>query len=95
MNYSKDGVYYGVYFMDPVEEENADYYKRVKRPMDLGTLNNRIYLENVKNFQDFWFNLGLVFRNCREYNYDDEQSDIRILCDTLREMARGLYKAWY
>lgn len=38
--------------------------------------------------------MGLVFKNCRAYNTDKE-SEIRILCDTLREAAILLYTQWH
>jgi hypothetical protein len=59
--------------------------------MDLGTCINRIYLDYYKNFQHFWYELGLVFKNCRKFN-KDKDSDIRILADTLRECAIILYR---
>ena len=37
---------------------------------------------------------SLVFKNCRKYN-TDEASDIRVLCDTLREAAILLYRDWH
>ena len=97
LNFSKDQVHYGVFFMDPVnpEKDNCpDYRKVVLHPMDLGTISNRIYLGYYKNFQDIWKDLGLVFKNCRAYN-PFETCDVRVLGDTLRELARILYKKWY
>ena len=94
INYSKDNVHYGVYFMDPVDPDRdgvPNYKKFIQTPMDLGTIMNRIYLDYYKNCQLFWNDLGLVFKNCRKFNVD-ETSDIRILCDTLRELAIDLYK---
>jgi len=38
--------------------------------MDLGTINNRLYLGYYKEFHSFWQDLGLVFKNCRKYNQD-------------------------
>lgn len=62
--------------------------------MDLGTLLNRVYLDHYKNQVNFWYDLGLVFKNCRKFN-TDPNTDIRILCDTLRECAVVLYKQWF
>ena len=62
--------------------------------MDLGTVLNRLYLEYYRGADHFWTELGLVFRNCRKYN-SDEESDIRVLCDTLREAAILLYRDWF
>lgn len=83
--------------MEPVnpDHENCPDYKRViTHPMDLGTLSNRVYLDYYKNFNDIWKDLGYVFKNCRLYN-SNESADIRVLCDTLREYAKLLYRQWY
>ena len=85
LNYSKDDVPYGIYFMEPVNPEAdscPDYKKIILHPMDLGTLSNRIYLDYYKGFSEAWKDLGFVFRNCRLYNPNAE-SDIRVLGDTL------------
>lgn len=71
LNFSKDDVHYGVYFMEPVspERENCSNYKRIiHNPMDLGTLSNRLYLDYYKSFHQFFLEFGLVFKNCRKYN---------------------------
>ena len=84
---------YGIYFMEPVNPEAdgcPDYRRKITQPMDLGTILNRIYLDYYVQFKNFWYELGLVFKNCRAYNTDKE-SEIRILCDTLREAAILLY----
>ena len=83
--------------MEPVnpERDGIPNYKRiVTNPMDLGTIMNRLYLDYYKNPQQFWLDLGLVFRNCRLY-FKDSDCDIRILCDTLCEVAIDLYKQWH
>ena len=62
--------------------------------MDLGTVLNRLYLEYYRGYTHFWTELGLVFKNCRRFN-TNEESDIRVLGDTLREAAILLYKDWH
>mmetsp|Transcript_39794 Transcript_39794/g.35512 ORF Transcript_39794/g.35512 Transcript_39794/m.35512 type:complete len:259 (+) Transcript_39794:509-1285(+) len=97
LNFTKDGVHYGVYFMEPVDPDREgipNYRKVIQNPMDLGTCLNRVYLDYYKTPTQFWNELGLVFKNCRKFN-KDSNSDIRILCDTLREVALELYKQWY
>jgi hypothetical protein len=66
--------------------------------MDFGTILNLLYLESYTKPTKFWFlfiylreDLGLVFKNCRKFT-KNPNSDIRILCDTLREAAIVLYK---
>ena len=97
LNFSKDQVHYGVRFMEPVsldKDHCPDYKKIVSHPMDLGTLANRLYLDYYKHPADAWRDTGLVFKNCRLYNRN-EQSDIRVLGDTLREYAKILYRQWH
>jgi len=80
--------------MEPVNPETdgcPDYRKKITEPMDLGTVLNRVYLDYYEQPKNFWYELGLVFRNCRTYNVD-EDSEIRTLCDTLRELAMVLYQ---
>jgi chromodomain-helicase-DNA-binding protein 7 len=91
LNFTKDKVNYGVYFMEPVNPEKdgiPNYRKLVQNPMDLGTIMNRLYLDFYKNAQQFWIDLGLVFKNCRLV-FRDPDCDIRILCDTLREANKN------
>jgi hypothetical protein len=59
--------------------------------MDLGTIINRIYLDCYKDPATIWRDIGLVFRNCRRFN-TNSQEEIRIICDTLREVALLLYR---
>ena len=83
--------------MEPVnpDRDGIPNYKRIiTNPMDLGTIMNRLYLDYYKSPQQFWLDLGLVFRNCRTY-FKDSDCDIRILCDTLCEVAIELYKQWH
>ena len=58
--------------------------------MDLGTVANKIYLNCYKDFTAVWNDIGLVFKNCRKFNVDSKE-EIRILGDTLREVAIYLY----
>eukprot|EP00357_Protocruzia_adherens_P015827 CAMPEP_0115012704 /NCGR_PEP_ID=MMETSP0216-20121206/24912_1 /TAXON_ID=223996 /ORGANISM="Protocruzia adherens, Strain Boccale" /LENGTH=2334 /DNA_ID=CAMNT_0002381845 /DNA_START=106 /DNA_END=7109 /DNA_ORIENTATION=+ len=97
LNYSKNHINYGIPFLfpvDPVEENAHDYLKVVKNPMDLGTCLNRLYNNFYKHHSQFWQDLGYVFKNCRMYT-PNPNSDIRVLCDTTRELAVHLYKQWY
>ena len=38
--------------------------------MDLGTVSNRVYLDYYSNFDEFWNEIGLIFKNCRKFNND-------------------------
>ena len=71
--------------VDPDRDGVPNYRKIINQPMDLGTLLNRVYLDYYKIPQSFWNDLGSIFKNCRKFN-KDSNADIRILCDTLREV---------
>jgi len=58
--------------------------------MDLGTIANKIYLDCYRGFPEIWYDVGLVFKNCRKFNVDSKE-EIRIIGDTLREVAIYLY----
>lgn len=62
--------------------------------MDLGTILNKLYLDIYKNPQEFWVDVGLVFKNCLKFN-KEETSDLHVLGLTLRECAIFLYDQWY
>ena len=88
LNYVKDNVRYGIFFMEPVnpDKEGIPHYRKIiPHPMDLGTVLNRAFLDYYKSFNHFWNELGYVFKNCRKFN-KDKDCDIRILCDSLREV---------
>lgn len=71
--------------VDPDRDGVPNYKKIITTPMDLGTCLNRVYLDYYKSSIHFWGELGLVFKNCRKFN-KDPNADIRMLCDTLREV---------
>lgn len=97
LNYTKNDVRYGVFFMEPVNpaRDGCQHYKKViSTPMDLGTVANRIYLDCYKHFKAIWLDIGLVFKNCRKFN-QNTKDEIRIIGDTLREVAIHLYRQWH
>lgn len=94
LNFYISKIKYGVYFMQPVNPEAdgcPDYRKVITSPMDLGTIFNRLHLDYYKTSQQFWYELGLVFKNCRTFN-TDPSSEIRRLGDTLGEVSLKLYE---
>ena len=46
--------------------------------MDLGTILNKVFLDVYKTSNEFWEDIGLVWKNCLRYN-GEEGSDLRIL----------------
>ena len=51
--------------------------------MDLGTVLNKIYLDIYRSYDEFWKDIGLVFKNCLKFNRE-VTSDLHILGLTLR-----------
>ena len=62
--------------------------------MDFGTVLNKLYLDIYKNSTEFWYEIGLVIRNCLKFN-KEETSDLHILGLTLKECTIFLYDQWY
>lgn len=97
LNFTKNNIHYGVLFCEPVDPERdncPDYFKIIPQPMDLGTILNKIFLDIYKNPQEFWIDLGLVFKNCLKFN-KEENSDLHVLGLTLRECSIFLYDQWF
>ena len=86
MNFYKDNIAYASPFLDPVDPVNdniPDYDNIVRYPMDLVQIHNRLLNGYYNHPSSFWKDLGFIFKNCQLYNSNSE-SDIRIMCDTLR-----------
>lgn len=56
-------------FMEPVDPNEApDYYKVIKEPMDLQTIELRITERSYKKLSEFIGDMTKIFDNCRYYN---------------------------
>lgn len=62
--------------------------------MELDVILNRLYLRYYKHPTEFWKELGSIFINVRK-QYERETSSLRIMGNTLRELAVFLYQDWY
>ncbi|CAD8138801.1 unnamed protein product [Paramecium octaurelia] len=62
----------GAYFFHkPVDQKEfhiTDYFEIVKKPMDFGTIKNKLNVNAYKNFREFHTDMLLVFDNCVLYN---------------------------
>jgi len=57
------------WFLQPVNINKVpDYSKRVKHPMDLGKVGQKIKKRSYKNPLEFRNDLRLIWENCRRYN---------------------------
>ncbi|EEB07604.1 bromodomain protein [Schizosaccharomyces japonicus yFS275] len=54
--------------VDPVAFGCPDYFKVIKHPMDLGTMQNKLNHNEYANIKDFEADVNLVFKNCYRFN---------------------------
>ncbi|PQQ17998.1 transcription factor GTE6 [Prunus yedoensis var. nudiflora] len=77
---------YGWVFACPVDAERLglhDYYKVIEKPMDFGTIDNRMKANEYKNVREMCADMRLVFENAMKYN--DERHDVHVMAKILRE----------
>lgn len=59
-------------FLKPVNaKEVTDYYTKIKEPMDLQTMNEKLRAKKYKTLTDFVADVSRIFDNCRYYNPTD------------------------
>lgn len=74
------------HFHEPVNPEALhipDYTQIIKKPMDLGTIKQKIANSAYNNCKEFASDVELVFNNCITYN--GESSDFGVLAKNLKE----------
>ncbi|CAI2175822.1 3081_t:CDS:10 [Funneliformis geosporum] len=62
---------YAYPFYEPVDAEKLgvpDYYKVIKQPMDLATINSKLENDQYASAEEFEDDIRLMFRNCYTYN---------------------------
>ncbi|KAL6290764.1 hypothetical protein ACE6H2_008274 [Prunus campanulata] len=77
---------YAWVFACPVDAERLglhDYYKVIEKPMDFGTIDNRMKANEYKNVREMCADMRLVFENAMKYN--DERHDVHVMAKILRE----------
>ena len=63
-------------FHEPVNVEALnipDYYTIVRRPMDFGTIKQKLKDQRYQNISEFIDDMELVFYNCKLYNGETSQ----------------------
>eukprot|EP00915_Cephaloidophora_sp_WS-2016_P004214 GHVH01005694.1.p1 GENE.GHVH01005694.1~~GHVH01005694.1.p1 ORF type:complete len:1832 (-),score=267.34 GHVH01005694.1:206-5701(-) len=78
VRFRKNGLFYASPFLRPVDEERdsaTDYYSIVKKPMDISTIQAKLYLSSAHSsiYEDpsiFWGDVKQIFLNARLYNGD-------------------------
>ncbi|XP_053321238.1 transcription intermediary factor 1-alpha [Spea bombifrons] len=64
-------------FQDPVPLTVPDYYRIIKRPMDLSAIKRKLQINNFPNYsrpEEFVSDVRLIFKNCMEFN--EPQSEV-------------------
>lgn len=83
-------------FMQPVDVEGLklhDYYRVIRRPMDLGTIRSRLEAKDgtgYRHVQELCEDVRLVFRNAMLYN--ESWSDVYKMAKTLRQKFEEKWK---
>jgi len=54
--------------VDPVKDGVPDYHKVIKKPMDLGTMQEKLNLGEYNSVKDFENDFNLIIKNCRKFN---------------------------
>lgn len=90
-NFRHNGLCYGPFLYsgqeNEAEAEVSGYF------VDFGRVYNRLYNGYYPSPREFWLDLGMIFKLNSANN--DEGSDLRIVGDTLRQVAIHLYKQWH
>jgi hypothetical protein len=60
-----------VEMIDPVRDGVPDYHEKVKVPMSLTEVKNRIKTKRYRDISDFDRDMNLIWSNARQYNGDD------------------------
>lgn len=60
-----------------------DYYQIIKKPMDLGTIKDRMDKGLYRNGTEFAADVRLIFTNC--YKYNPPNHDVVLMCRQLQQ----------
>lgn len=80
-------------FHEPVDPEKLqilDYFFIIKKPMDMGTIKNRLNGGKYANAADFIDDVSLMFDNCILYN--GETNPVSLMCKGVRDEYRKMYE---
>eukprot|EP00048_Salpingoeca_helianthica_P022150 m.16627 g.16627 ORF g.16627 m.16627 type:complete len:964 (-) comp6946_c0_seq1:351-3242(-) len=73
-------------FLEPVNAEALglhDYHTIIKKPMDLGTVRDKLEKGAYRNGTDFANDVRLIFTNC--YKYNPPEHDVVAMCKKLQQ----------
>jgi bromodomain-containing factor 1 len=75
--------------VDAVALNIPDYYKIIKQPMDLGTVETKLKDQQYANADEFYTDMKLIFRNCYRYNGPDSP-----VSGMAKQLERVFDKKW-
>ncbi|DBA02228.1 TPA: hypothetical protein N0F65_007638 [Lagenidium giganteum] len=75
-------------YFDSPEQIPYGYFKKIKAPMDLGTVSARLHLGTYKHEQEFLSDLKLIFDNCIRYWKPDPHG--QTYCDSAKMLLNVL-----
>jgi bromodomain-containing factor 1 len=75
--------------VDAVALQIPDYYKIVKQPMDLGTVEQKLKEQQYATADEFYADVKLVFKNCYKYNGMDSP-----VAKLAQQLERVFDKKW-
>ncbi|XP_012252969.2 homeotic protein female sterile-like isoform X2 [Athalia rosae] len=90
--FSKKHSGYAWPFYKPVDAELLglhDYHEIIKKPMDLGTVKNKMDTREYKTAQEFAGDVRLIFTNCYKYNPPDH--DVVAMARKLQDVFEMRY----
>lgn len=75
--------------VDAVALQIPDYYKIIKQPMDLGTVDQKLKEQQYATADEFYADVKLVFKNCYKYNGMDSP-----VAKLAQQLERVFDKKW-
>ena len=87
--------------VDPVRDEAPNYFKTIKKPMDLGTVQTKLNSHQYKNVQEWKDDMLLVSSNAIQYNGRKSlvgQAGVelqKVFKDLAKSLADGQILTWY
>jgi len=77
--------------VDPVALNIPDYFEKITRPMDFGTIQKKLNAGDYEDVDNFAADVRLVFQNC--WTYNPSTSDVYIMGSTLSGIFEKQFKA--
>ncbi|KAI0897000.1 putative Bromodomain testis-specific protein [Annulohypoxylon nitens] len=75
----------------PVEDGVPDYLEKIKKPMDLSTIKDKMDRHEYSNEQDFLADIRQIFTNC--FTYHKEGSAMWVNCEKFKKTFEDKYSA--